>query len=508
MSRKTRNNVWYAVAVILISIALIGVLAWLYPTEGLTFRGTTYRFASLDKYEEFLSGISGNENDSSDICDLNDLSDSVSALADSAETSVLEDEAEYINYFMSAAGRIYFPLRTVDNVQSEKADSLLLSADSISKDTLLIWKDSVLYSYFDDFYAALDSASEHSVRIVHFGDSQIEEDRISLNLRRNLQERFGGGGVGLLPYRHTYYNLTVSEQLSGQVTHYSLISYYADANRKGNNFGPLLQAAEVGGQSQMSVFPRKNVKRTSAHYFNQLMVLSDGKVKVHVESPKIANDSSYSSGVLTFDLVNLPDSTTNVQFVVKGKGDVYGLSLQDNTGVNVDNIPLRGCSGTIFKQVNSKQLAEYFAATNTRLIILEFGGNSIGGLSSQRSINNYLDRLIANAKHLQELAPNASILFIGPSDMVKSVNGVRTTNPVIPRYDTIAKQKVTQAGFAYWSMFDAMGGNGSMCNWVKSSPQLAASDHVHFTRTGANTIGEALSEAIMKGYEYYKSQKE
>ena len=36
-------------------------------------------------------------------------------------------------------------------------------------------------------------------RVVHYGDSQIELDRISQDLRQDLQARFGGNGTGLFP---------------------------------------------------------------------------------------------------------------------------------------------------------------------------------------------------------------------------------------------------------------------------------------------------------------------
>ena len=37
------------------------------------------------------------------------------------------------------------------------------------------------------------------IRILHYGDSQIEGDRITRNLRNRFQKRFGGSGPGLLP---------------------------------------------------------------------------------------------------------------------------------------------------------------------------------------------------------------------------------------------------------------------------------------------------------------------
>ena len=55
------------------------------------------------------------------------------------------------------------------------------------------------YRFFDPVFRQLEDADDHLVRIVHYGDSQIELDRISQDLRQTLQERFGGSGTGLFP---------------------------------------------------------------------------------------------------------------------------------------------------------------------------------------------------------------------------------------------------------------------------------------------------------------------
>ena len=47
------------------------------------------------------------------------------------------------------------------------------------------------------FFKKLENAKTKKVRIMHYGDSQIEGDRISGRLRERLQKEFGGNGAGL-----------------------------------------------------------------------------------------------------------------------------------------------------------------------------------------------------------------------------------------------------------------------------------------------------------------------
>ena len=53
----------------------------------------------------------------------------------------------------------------------------------------------------DNFFSALKlDAPKKVVRIAHYGDSQIEGDRISSNLRTKFIHEFGGEGVGFIPF--------------------------------------------------------------------------------------------------------------------------------------------------------------------------------------------------------------------------------------------------------------------------------------------------------------------
>jgi hypothetical protein len=112
---------------------------------------------------------------------------------------------------------------TSDSLLAEIDTIGLIPADSVIQQDTLALKDSVAQksqpiipkvnvantdsrAYLAAFYAALDSASSQSVRVVHYGDSQIEEDRITNVLRERWQKAYGGGGVGLIPLHQTIPN--------------------------------------------------------------------------------------------------------------------------------------------------------------------------------------------------------------------------------------------------------------------------------------------------------------
>ena len=90
---------------------------------------------------------------------------------------------------------------------------------------------------------------------------------------------------------------------------------------------------------------------------------------------------------------------------------------------------MRGCSGTILSGIDSTSLRAAYENTDTRLIILQFGGNAMPGIGSRKAISLYMNKLEKQFDYFKGVAPWAKLLFVGPADMSKSVNGSLVTWP-------------------------------------------------------------------------------
>ena len=362
-------------------------------------------------------------------------------------------------------------------------------------------------AYLAAFYAALDSVRTMPVRVVHYGDSQIEEDRITNVLRERWQKAYGGGGVGLLPLHQTIPTRSMRQWLSMD----GVVQTVQGGPKRYLVYGPRsmrLDNDEYGVMGQVAVMDSTLVagsedvvmciepidkKRQGHNYFNRVRVLTDS-----VDGYILAQDTMLSPTPDTRHplLYTLPDSTTKCEIHLQSKGKVYGVSLETPTGVIVDNIPMRGCSGNIFTKIDSTQLSDFYRETNTRLIILQFGGNMIPQTENASTISGYVrSTLRQQVRYLRACAPDAAILFIGPSDMSTNIDGQMSTYPLVPYMDKLLKKMAAEEQIAYWSMYDAMGGKDSMVRWVENG--LAGSDYVHFTRAGANKMGRMLYEWLM-----------
>ena len=377
----------------------------------------------------------------------------------------------------------------------EDSDSLQLEEFPVAPDSLLadttpeqkpvipkVMVDSTADSriFLQAFYASLEQSSERVLRVLHYGDSQIEEDRMTQQIREALQARYGGAGVGLMPLVQTIPSLTVKQHLhmggrlitpSQGPRRYFVYGFKRDQRADGL-YGPL---------GQMSVMNDELVKGSEA-----LMAVCTPQGK----GPRYSQWKIFTDSTVQY-------TTSGDTVLLSGRGDVYALSQQSETGVIVDNIPMRGCLGLVFTKMDSAQLASFYREEHVRLIIMQFGGNAIPSNRNPGTISGIVKGLREQVRFLRELAPEASILFIGPSDMLTQIDGEWQTYPMVPYMDRLLRKMALEENIAYFSLYSWMGGSGSMMRWQEVG--LAGHDGVHFTRSGARKAGNAVANWLLEG---------
>ena len=191
---------------------------------------------------------------------------------------------------------------------------------------------------------------------------------------------------------------------------------------------------------------------------------------------------------------------------MSGASDIYGIMVDDGYGVNVDNIPLRGCSGTIFTQIKDTMLQRCYELADVGIILLQFGGNSVPALYNDASIQKFKEATSKQIRYIRSLYPKAAVVYIGPSDMsTRKGGGSLHTYPCLPGLITALKEAAHENGAAYWDLYAAMGGENSMIQWVKSG--WAGPDYVHFTPKGAEIMGDIMAQSFDEVYRFYQMRK-
>lgn len=445
-------------------IALLGVLCVVFPKENIHIGSVELRWANL-----------------ASVLDLEPAAPPV-IYTDSTELAeaidLVEQDTLLENQEFTTNSPVAVPMVDIDTTSTQSADTRY---------------------YLRAFYTSLSSASEQQVRVVHYGDSQIEEDRMTLTVRRRLQEQYGGGGVGLIPLHQTIPTRTIHQVLTmnGKVQSVQqgprrqLVYGPKSGRRTDGRYGVMGQVALMNDSLQtgseqltLTVEPMSNEKHTE-RYFSRLRMWSDGDIRW-----VYAGDTLPASQPWV-----LRDSTSHCSFSLVGRGEVYGISLETPTGVIVDNIPMRGCLGTVFTDISREQLTRFYKQTNTRLIIMQFGGNAIPFNEQPSTIRGIVNLLRKQVQYVHSCAPEASILFVGPGDMTTLIDGSPATYPLLPYMDRLLAQMAQQEHIGYYSLYHAMGGQNSMIQWQQHG--WAGSDGVHFTRRGAEKAGEQLADWLL-----------
>ncbi len=416
-------------------------------------------------------------------------------------------------------------LEAADRADTAKVvDSMAIKKDG--KDTskklitgLQYTNKACLVNFFDAL--SLLKTDPRSIRVLHYGDSQIEGDRITDYLRMKLQGQFGGFGPGLMSL------MPISPTITNKITwgdgwdRYNTFTM-KDKRVNHSNYGVL------GGFCRFTTY--KKITDTSADISSTIKITTTKlgganstkykKVKLFYggaqtktwcefyDGPALSGaDSLEAGGYLKMKEYNVGIGSLSHEFKFKGKDspDFYAVSLESETGVMVDNIALRGSSGTFYHQINSAQLKQFYDYFNVKLIILQFGGNALPSIKDATMAVNYAGYLRGQISIVKKLAPQASIIFIGPADMSVKEGTEYVTHPQLENTRDAIKKAVLESGCAFFDMYDCMGGKNSMPSWVDE--KLAATDYIHFSPQGARKIATLCYSAIINEYNSYLKTK-
>jgi hypothetical protein len=418
---------------------------------------------------------------------------------------------------------------TIVNVDSISLDEgtknvqINLSAEILKSRLIPIEMPDTTFSALNSFFKALSTGltAKEQIRVMHYGDSQIEGDRITSFLRLRLQSRFGGGGVGLLhAVPHSYQPGAVYQSISSNWQQILLSDLGSGAIE--NRFGILggysiytkPRRLSKGAFSEAWIeFERRGSKNSNPRNFTKCRVFYgyatepflitlgyDGKTQ---DAEMIAPTNQINQ--IKWD-VPLQNHRIKIEF----KGDespmVYGISLESNNGIIVDNIPIRGSTGKDFTRADDNSLKSVFQLTKPKLVILQFGVNVVPHIVE--SYKYYENQMYQQVVAIKRAYPKVSVILIGVSDMSLREGGQFVSYPNIEKIRDAQRNAAIRSGAAFWDCYAAMGGKNSMPAWAFANPPLASKDFVHFTLRGSNLIAEMFYSSLMESYDQYKNQNE
>jgi lysophospholipase L1-like esterase len=490
--------------IVIISVnILLGLVVALFPKEGIPLADDQkLKFISFEELsgkgdtpieiniDEVLAGVSPMEEDSSSLENVEMKSSSEQSIA--IKDNIIKPEKKYV-----ISRSLQLPLNNPEALR-----------------TLL--------------YGLINESKSKVVRILHYGDSQLEGDRITDYFRNKMQKRFGGKGPGILLPNEPAASSRISAYVSSS-TNIKKKAIYINGSKAsdgkygiggsvfeisgGNNYFKEWKEGAIDSNLRTPVFSVEKqanafIQVKNGHYGYKLarkydkttlLYESDEYFNINIRSDMFEEDYLIlpSQGLATYRW-NLGAKKKLKLSFTKGKfPKIYGLALDGNEGVAVDNFAMRGSSAVGFDKMDKLLYGKQLKEMNVCAIFLQYGINVV---PNERSDYGYYKKiLISQLKSIKSAQPGVSIVVIGPSDMSKNKGGNMVSYSNIPLIRDAMKEAALETGCCFWDLYEAMGGENSMPAWVEKG--LAQKDYTHFSYKGARYVGEMLYNAVMEQVE-------
>lgn len=356
----------------------------------------------------------------------------------------------------------------------------------------------------DHFYGALAALGRHQakdhVRIAVFGDSNLTMDFPTGHLRRLLQSRFGDGGHGFValgkPWSH-YQHMDVRH---GVVSGWK--AYAVTTSPTGDGLyglaGIAVENQWQGASTFVATAPSGSPVGTSASRFDVFFLerARGGTFEVKLDGASEGLSTTRSpEKKLGVTRVSAPDGPHRLDVISRSPEvvRVFGVALERETpGIVIDTFGVGSLNSRTMTRYDPALVAEMLKARRYDLLVYMTGAND---LFTMPTVPDSIHRLIAAQR---DALPEVSVLVLTPADRGRARSFAPTLRVVEQR------RAVAQAEHAaFWDLWSAMGGFGSMKRFVDS--QLAYDDAVHFTDKGGAFVASRLDRALMESFAAYLS---
>jgi lysophospholipase L1-like esterase len=332
----------------------------------------------------------------------------------------------------------------------------------------------------------LKNGKNIKIRIAYFGDSMIEGDLMTQNLRKLLQQKYGGSGVGFVP---------ISSNVAGfRQTVTSSASGWDDANFKTKNARNLYFSGHIftgngsGSYTDNTIAnPQAIIEKSIIFGKTESGNLTANGVEFNLNGTQFVNKK-----VLFKDQSRLLRIKNNTAAT-----PLFGISFESETGIFVDNFSFRGITGIELNRLDENFLQSVQQTNHYDLIVFQYGVNLLFR-PKDTNYNYYAKLMDPVLKKFKNAFPDSDFLIVSAADRAFRYDGEYKTAIGLPNLLEIQAKLALDNGFAFYNQFETMGGENSIVKWANENPRLANKDYVHPNGRGADILGEKLFEAIVK----------
>jgi LysM repeat protein len=349
-----------------------------------------------------------------------------------------------------------------------------------------------LYSFVnidnqDALHARLNDSLLHQndlYRIIHFGDSHIQADKLTSEIRSRFQKEGRNGGSGIIfPYSlcGSFGPSGVQSKVLGKYTYATQLK-----NPSALPIGLMGYTISLPKESKIIMqFDDKFQGKLSKSITIWVQSLIDSTHLLLDANWELTSRKNLGKGIYTYTYES-KNIQNQISIQSKSNSAFWGLEFNINSGISYQQNGLVGAQFTHLIKFDEDVIIQ-LKEIKPDLILFSYGTNeAYDNIDSKY----YFEKVSQFINLLKTQLPNTSILITNAPD---TRSGGRTPSSQIIVNETLKKVSL-QCQTAYFDLNTAMGGWGSLYNWQKKG--FVLNDQLHFNKEGAKVLGQLITYAI------------
>lgn len=360
-------------------------------------------------------------------------------------------------------------------------------------------------SVFFNKLLKLENGDSIQLNIVHIGDSHIQADYLTREVRKNFQLRFGNAGRGLVfPLRVAGTNEPADYRSSSNISWKTGKIMSQTRNPEPGISGISVMTQQGGGYFDITTYNHDDLD----YAFNKVTLIHS---KDSLQFDCRLSDSPSKFGYLMSALPVEPgDCETNVPFlhstnfvriqaepteINQQSATIHGVILQNSKpGILYHSIGLNGAHFSDYN--NSPLFFSQLKSLKPDLVIISLGTNE--GANIKITAEEILSSMSVMIRNITKENPGASILITTPAD---NYFRKKYKNPYLETVQRSLVKGAETGNAACWDLYSISGGYGSSIEWRRAA--MLQRDGVHYNKQGYTLQGSLLYNALIDSYLKY-----
>lgn len=361
---------------------------------------------------------------------------------------------------------------------------------------------------------AIDYSSKNPVSIVHIGDSHLQADIATSQVRNFLQYDYGDAGRGLIaPLKMNGTNEPRDYTISSRRP-WSFVKLMSCDWKRTMGF----TGTSISPSTRMSELTFSTSEKDDYNPFSAITIFHKGQFFVTGITDEYGSLIPFkSTPSQDYTHIEFPTDVTYINVLFESAGDltVFGANLIGNRpGIFYHVIGNNGATYDTYNRIGN--VGSGIAPLNPSLIIISLGTNEAFGKFNSQIFTNSLNNLITN---LRQSNPGTQFLLVTPSECQRvkytkvpgkrrkgkrrSPSTRRIAGYTINQNIVSARNAIMEYGKKHhipvYDWYDVAGGANSSTKWLEN--ELLGKDRVHFTYQGYNLQGYLLYQALHEAFE-------